>query len=145
VLHLVRSLQLRTYLWFGLTGVLGFLVDAGVLHSLVSGSNTNLYLARACSFTCAATTTWIMNRIVTFAAPQRRARALAAEWTAYLAASLGGGGVNYLVFALAVRLSPPLRQTPTIAVALGTLAGMSFNYLMYSRYVFRPVKPDSPG
>jgi len=139
------SLQLRTFLWFGITGILGFLVDAGVLHLLVTGWNTNIYLARLCSFTCAATSTWIMNRVITFAAPQRRGRQLAVEWTAYLAASLGGGLVNYLVFALAVRLSPLLHQVPTIAVALGTLAGMSCNFLLYSRVVFRPVKPDSPA
>ena len=109
------SAQLRTFLWFGITGVLGFLVDAGVLHFMVSGWNTNLYLARGCSFTCAATTTWVMNRIVTFGAPQRRGRQLAVEWTSYLAASLGGGCCNYLVLALAVRLSPLLHRIPTIA------------------------------
>jgi putative flippase GtrA len=142
---LLPSLQLRTFFWFGIVGVLGFLVDAGVLHLMLTAWDTNIYLARLCSFTCAATSTWIMNRIITFAAPQRRGRQLAGEWTAYLAASLGGGLVNYLVFALAVRLSPLLHQIPTIAVALGTLAGMSFNFLLYSRFVFRAVKPDSPA
>lgn len=145
MLPLVSSAQLRTYFWFGVTGILGFVVDAGGLHFIVTGWNTNLYLARACSFTCAATTTWLMNRVITFAAPQRRGGQLAVEWTAYLAASLGGGCVNYLVFALAVRLSPLLHRTPTIAVALGTLAGMSCNFLLYSRYVFRPIKPGSPA
>lgn len=142
---LVSAAQLRTYFWFGVVGVLGFLVDAGVLHFMVAGWNTNLYLARACSFTCAATATWIMNRMLTFAAPQRRSSELAVEWTAYFAASLGGGCVNYLVFALAVRLSPLLHRLPTVAVALGTLAGMSCNFLLYSRYVFRPIKRDSPA
>jgi putative flippase GtrA len=112
---------------------------------MVTEWNTNLLLARGCSFTCAATTTWIINRIITFAAARRRPRRLAAEWTAYFTASVAGGCINYLVFALAVRLSPLLHEIPTMAVALGTLAGMSFNFLMYSRYVFRPVKQDSPG
>ncbi len=142
---LLPSARLRTVFWFGITGVLGFLVDAGLLHFLVSDWNVNLYLARAGSFTCAATATWLLNRIITFAAPQRRGRELAVEWTAYFAASLGGGCINYLVFALAVRVSPLLHQVPTIAVALGTLGAMSFNFLMYSRFVFRPVKQDSPG
>jgi len=132
-------------LWFGLTGVVGFIVDAGVLHFMVTDWNANLLLARACSFTCAATTTWIINRFITFAAPRRKPRRLGAEWTAYFTASVAGGCINYLVFTLAVRLSPLLQHIPTIAVALGTLAGMSFNFLAYSRYVFRPLKPDSPG
>ena len=141
----VRSwVQLRTLAWFGLTGILGFLVDAGVLHLLVTGWNTNLYLARACSFTCAATTTWMINRAVTFSATHRLARRLLAEWAAYFAASLGGGCLNYLVFAIAVRLSPLLHQTPVIAVGLGTLAGMSWNFLMYAKWVFRPDRRVTP-
>lgn len=139
------SVRLRTFFWFGLTGVVGFMVDAGVLHFMVAEWNTNLFVARGCSFTCAATTTWIINRIITFAAPRRRPRRLAAEWTAYFTASVAGGCINYLVFALAVRLFPLLHQIPTLAVALGTLAGMGFNFLMYSRYVFRPLRQDSPG
>jgi len=61
-----------------------------------------------------------------------------AEWAAYFVASLGGGCLNYLVFVVAVRLSPWLHQTPTIAVGLATLVSMTFNFLMYARYVFRP-------
>jgi|SRR5215471_10812633 len=139
------SVQLRTLMWFALTGALGFLVDAGVLHVLVSGWNMNLFVARACSFTCAATTTWIINRSVTFSAQPLPPRRLLAEWVAYLVASLGGGCLNYLVFVIAVRVSPMLHQTPTIAVGLGTLAGMTFNFLMYVRYVFRTHARPAPG
>jgi putative flippase GtrA len=137
VAHVLSRLQLRTLLWFGLTGVLGFLVDAGVLHFMVSRWNTNLFLARGCSFTCAATTTWMINRVVTFSSIHRQARQLFAEWVAYFVASLGGGCVNYVVFALAVHLSSTLYETPSIAVGIGTLAGTSFNFMMYARYVFR--------
>lgn len=131
--------QLSTLVRFGLVGALGFVVDASVLHVLVSYAGMHLLLARACSFVCAATTTWAANRVFTFAVVPRLGRALLAEWAAYFAASLGGGCVNYLVFAAAVRLSPVLHDFPTLAVALGTLAGMVFNFLMYSRYVFRPL------
>jgi putative flippase GtrA len=105
----------------------------------------NLFLARGCSFTCAATTTWLINRAFTFSAQRRPPRRLLAEWAAYFAASLGGGCLNYLVFAIAVRLSPWLHEFPTLAVGLGTLAGMTFNFLMYAKYVFRAARPDSPG
>ena len=133
-----RSVQLRTVAWFGVTGVLGFVVDAGVLHLLVSRWNMNIYLARGCSFTCAATATWLMNRGVTFSVTHGQRRPLLAEWAAYFSASLGGGCLNYLVFAIAVRVSPMLHQIPSIAVGLGTLASMTFNFLMYARWVFRP-------
>lgn len=131
-----RSLR-QTLLRFGLTGIVGFVVDAGVLHLIVMLWGTNLYLARGCSFTCAATTTWLLNRVFTFSASQRSAQGLFTEWTAYFIASLGGGGVNYLAFAIAVRLSPLLHRFPTTAVAIGTLTGMVFNFVMYARWVFR--------
>jgi putative flippase GtrA len=130
---------LRTLLRFGFVGAFGFVVDAGVLHLLVTYAGMHLLVARCCSFFCAATTTWAINRIFTFAAIPRLGRALLAEWAAYFAASLGGGSVNYLVFAAAVKYSALLHDIPTIAVAIGTLAGMAFNFFMYSKYVFRRV------
>jgi putative flippase GtrA len=135
----IRKLQRQTLVRFALVGAIGFLVDAGVLHMLVSLLGLNLLAARACSFVCAATTTWVANRVFTFTAVPRLGRALLGEWAAYFAASLGGGCVNYLVFAAAVHLSDALHDFPTVAVGIGTLAGMVFNFLMYSRYVFRPV------
>jgi len=138
VSHVVRSLAApRTLLWFVFAGALAFLVDVGVLHLLSTGWNVNLFLARACSFTCAATTAWMLNRAFTFSANRKPPRGLLAEWTAYLAASLGGGCVNYAVFALGVRWSPLLYETPSLAVLIGTLAGMTFNFVMYAKYVFR--------
>jgi putative flippase GtrA len=131
--------RLQKLVRFGLVGLLGFVVDAGVLHLLVSLGGLTLLPARACSFLCAATTTWAANRVFTFTAVPRLGRALLAEWAAYFAASLGGGCVNYVVFAAAIHLSRALHDFPTVAVAIGTLAGMVFNFLMYSRYVFRPV------
>ena len=140
---------LRTLAWFTLVGFLGFLVDAGVLHLMVAAWNTNLFLARACSFTCAATTTWLINRVVVFSSTHREPRRLLTEWAAYFVASLGGGCLNYLVFVIAVRVSPLLHHIPSIAVGLGSLAGTTFNFMVYARYVFRtharrigPVGPD---
>jgi putative flippase GtrA len=79
----------------------------------------------------------MINRVVTFSPIHRQARPLVAEWAAYFAASLGGGCVNYVVFALAVHLSSTLYGTPSIAVGIGTIAGTTFNFIMYARYVFR--------
>jgi putative flippase GtrA len=122
---------------FGLTGALGFIVDASVLHLLVTLWDANVYVARGCSFTCAATTTWLVNRIFTFSATPKSPQGLFAEWTAYFVASLGGGCLNYAAFAIAVRLSPLIHQFPSIGVAIGTAVGMTFNFVAYARYVFR--------
>jgi len=79
----------------------------------------------------------MINRVVTFSSIRRQAGPLVAEWAAYFIASLGGGCVNYAVFALAVHLSSLLYETPSIAVGIGTIAGTTFNFIMYARYVFR--------
>jgi putative flippase GtrA len=133
------DLQLQKLARFALVGALGFVVDASVLHLLVGLAGLGLLPARACSFVCAATTTWAANRMFTFSAVPRLGRALFAEWAAYFVASLAGGCVNYLVFAAAIHLSPALHDFPTIAVGIGTLAGMVFNFVMYSKFIFRPV------
>jgi putative flippase GtrA len=128
----------RTLIRYVLTGFVGFLVDAGALHAIIALWRTDLYLARAFSFTCAATTTWVLNRHVTFSARGKSKRGIVAEWAAYMAASMGGGFVNYATFAIAVGSSPFLHRIPSIAVGIGTLAGTTFNFVMYSRYVFVP-------
>ena len=85
-----------------------------------------------------------INRVVVFSSTHRAPRRLLAEWAAYFVASLGGGCLNYLVFVIAVRVSPLLHHIPSIAVALGSLAGTTFNFLMYARYVFRTHAPPAP-
>ena len=54
----------RELVLFGLVGVIGFLVDSGVLYLLKS--SMGLYYGRLVSFFCAVLTTWILNRYLTF-------------------------------------------------------------------------------
>ena len=46
--------------------MLGFVVDAGIVQFLVREWQVNPYEARLVSFLCAATTTWVFNRKITF-------------------------------------------------------------------------------
>jgi putative flippase GtrA len=52
--------------WFGVGGVIGFVVDAGVVQLLVSKLGADPYSGRLFSFLCAATATWLFNRRFTF-------------------------------------------------------------------------------
>ena len=55
----------RQMLSFGFIGVIGFLVDAGVLYgALLCG--LGLYAGRAVSYMAAVTVTWRLNRSYTF-------------------------------------------------------------------------------
>ena len=45
--------------------------------------------------------------------------------------------MNYTAFALAVELSEAVQTHPVVGVAIGSLAGMSVNYVLYAAFVFR--------
>jgi putative flippase GtrA len=133
--------QLRwPLLRFGLVGVLGFLVDAGVLHELVFACKINLFAGRVISFVCAASATWLANRTITFSASAKSRGDLIAEWSKYLAASIAGGAVNYAAFVIAVELSATRKSTPVVGVGIGSIAGLCVNYALYSGFVFRPTR-----
>jgi putative flippase GtrA len=131
------------FLRFGLVGIAGFLVDAGLLRGLIL-LGFGYYGGRAISFLAAASTTWILNRSFTFRrdAPSAFAHP-AAEWASYLGLMLIGGFVNYGTYALAIEGSEIVHRYPEIGVALGSLAGMVINFWSAKRMIFerRPGKP----
>ena len=119
------------FFWFGVAGVIGFLVDVGVLY-LLKGA-LGLYGARVLSFFCAAFSTWLFNRAVTFRG-RRSGHSKGKEFGIYLALMTIGGSVNYGVFALLVSRLDLVAQHPAIGVAAGSLAGMVVN-LVTSRFM----------
>jgi putative flippase GtrA len=131
------------FLRFGLVGVAGFLVDAGLLRGLVE-LGLGVYTGRIFSFLAAATATWVLNRSFTFRRDARSAFAHpAAEWMSYLGLMLLGGLVNYGVYSLAVAGSPTVHRYPEIGVALGALAGMLINFWSAKRVIFERPQRDS--
>ncbi|MDR2852238.1 MAG: GtrA family protein [Burkholderiaceae bacterium] len=134
---------LRELLLFAVAGVIGLGVDMGVLYLLAPAFGHlypppwNWYAARVISFICAATATWIFNRRFTFAGPHTGS--LWRQWLAYLGTMIAGALLNYAVYVLALRL---LSETlgpwaPAAGVALGSLAGMSINFLTARYLIFK--------
>lgn len=119
---------------FGVVGIIGFLVDAGILMLLTGPLDINPYLARVPSFILAATATWLCNRYWTFA--DRRGHQRLREWSRYMMAMLVGGLVNYSAFALSVATLDTVAAFPVIGVAIGSIAGMFVNYASSSRLIF---------
>lgn len=118
---------------FGLVGVVGFIVDAGLLQIMVQWGGISPFSARLGSFMAAATTTWWLNRCFTFRA---RNQANGKEWMRYIAAMMLGGLFNYGVFAAVLLWLPLALRQPWLAVACGSLAGMAVNFYTSSRFVF---------
>lgn len=132
---------LRQLFFFSLAGAVGFVVDVGVLLGL-ENLGVNLLLARLVSFLFAATTTWLMNRKFTFHHAVRLSdKSLRREYGQYMAAMSFGGLINYGVFAFLVVSVALIRSHPTLGVLAGTLAGVSFNFMVSKHWIFS--LPDS--
>ena len=120
--------RLSQLIRFGMAGVAGFAVDAGVLQATLA-LGMSFYLGRAISFIAAATATWLINRRLTFAHAGQRPASFQ-EWWRYVGAMMMGGAVNYLVSVLmfqGVLKSDP--RSAIIAVAVGSIAAMAVNFI----------------
>ncbi|MBY0429184.1 MAG: GtrA family protein [Alphaproteobacteria bacterium] len=122
------------FLKFGFIGVIGFVVDSAVLLLGTKILGLDPYSARIISYIVAATTTWIGNRMLTFA--DRPKTRLSKQWLMFLMVNGPGMLVNNSVYVLLVSQFPYIHANPVWAVAAGSLAGMVFNYVASSRFVF---------
>lgn len=120
---------------FAVSGVLGLGVDTLVLHGLMA-LGLGFAWARGLSFLAAATFTWLFNRRHTFAQHQPVPPSWR-EWLRYLGAMAVGGVVNYGASLWAYQAMAQVRAWPVIALALGSAAGMVFNFLSARYLVFR--------
>ena len=110
---------------FVVVGGLAFVLDAGLVFAMVH-LGLDVYLSRAVSLIVVVLFTFVLNRQATFAAtgwPNAR------EAFAYVAASLIGLLINYLVFVGATFANLPL----LLAMAAGTIVASTFNFLAYGK------------
>ena len=122
----------REFSLFCIIGFLGYLVDVFVVFGLKE--LLGVYGARIPSFFCAATVTWVLNRRYTFIAVSKKP--ILAEYLHYLSLMGIGGCINYLAYAIVVSFLGDWRFGIFVAVASGSLAGLSVNFLTSKRYVF---------
>lgn len=139
------SVLRRQLMGFGAAGIAGLLVDLAVLFVLAPV--LGWYAGRVLSFLAAASATWWLNRRFTFAAStQNTGRMPAAsiwpEYGRYIVSMLGGAVMNYTVYVLALQFVP-LPWAPALGVALGSLAGMSLNFVAARYFVFRATVPET--
>jgi putative flippase GtrA len=124
----------RQVIRFVIAGVVGFVVDAGILY-LALAAGLGYFAGRAVSFLCAVWATWQINRRYTFTSGHRESAWV--EWWRYLAAMSVGGVVNYGAYSATVLALKRLPFLPLLAVAVGSLAGMAVNFASAKLWVFR--------
>jgi putative flippase GtrA len=127
---------LQQFLWFGVAGTVGFLVDTAALYTALYALGTDPYSGRALSYLVAATSTWALNRRFTFR--EQRDQNRLAEWGRFLAANTVGGAVNYGTYALLIASTATVAAYPVLGVAAGSVAGLAVNFTLSRRLVFKP-------
>jgi len=141
----IARLKESRFLRFAFVGGLGFLVNEAALYFALAVLGFGKYGGGVFSFMVAVTFTWWGNRMLTFRDEAARGgAAIAREWATFVAANSIGLAVNYAVYAGMIALAPAPLNSPYIALAFGTVAGLAFNFVMSSRVVFRtnPVKSE---
>lgn len=119
---------------FAIAGAVGFAVDAGILYMALA-LGAGYFCGRCASFISAVWVTWQINRQFTFTPSAHRSQWK--EWWHYLLAMLGGGVVNYATYSAAILALPKTATLPMYAVAIGSLAGMTVNFLSAKLWIFK--------
>jgi len=130
-----QGLPARQFVTFSAVGTVGFLVDAAILYVVMSQLGAGLFGGRVISYLVAASSTWALNRRYTFRA--RCGANRTAEWGRFLVANAVGGLVNYVTYAVLVTLHATVAAHPVIGVAVGSVAGLLFNFTASRYVVFR--------
>lgn len=129
----------RELIAFGVGGVIGFAVDAGIVHVCVVRAAWNPYAARVLSFLTAACVTWLWNRHVTFA--HRRDLPAGREFARWILLMSLGAAVNYGLYAALVAGVDVVHEWPALGVAAGSAVAALINFANARVFVFR--KPQS--
>jgi putative flippase GtrA len=116
---------------FAMAGVVGFGVNAGIVEVLAHPLGPGW--AQLVAFPLAASVTWWLNRRYTFGASQSLWHL---EWMKYMTSNVLGWVANNGAYFLMILFNPFAYHHPALAVAVGSLAGMVFNFKFSRRFVF---------
>jgi putative flippase GtrA len=113
-------------------GVAAFLVNASLVellaHSLGLGG------AQIIAFPTAATTAWWLNRRYTFGASDM---SMSREWIRYMYANSIGWFLNNATYCVVVAHLQLAQSNPCLAVAAGSIAGLTANFALSHHLVFK--------
>jgi putative flippase GtrA len=125
--------QFAEFLRFGFSGVMGFCVDAGLMHAIMRSTGISPLVARGISFPLALSVTWWLNRNWTF--ETGRHHEARSQYPRYVAVQLAGFAINYSCFAFLVTYTP-LTARPIAALALASALAMLVTYVSSRAFVF---------
>lgn len=122
---------------FAAVGVVGFIVDGGLLQATVTGLEMDPIQARAISFPAAVFVTWLLNRAFTFRNHDEGKTSAWGSAFRYLLVSVAGTLINFVTYAMLIMEIEALRPVPIIPLALASIVAMVFNYAGNRYFTFR--------
>ena len=123
------------FMRFAVVGVVGFVVDAGVLQALITLAGWGPIAARAVAIPVAVFATWLLNRTITF--PESHSGPALRSLLRYAVVSAAGAGVNFLVYTLLVFAFDAMAALPIVPLAVGSIVALVVNYLGSKHFAFR--------
>jgi putative flippase GtrA len=133
--HLRDALsEARLALTFGAVGLVGFCVDAALLH-LGLELGLPAWAARVISLFFAMQATFMINGLHVFRSldPTRLVR----QWSGYMLANGFGNFCNYWIFLTLISLHWPVVSNRYLALAAGSLSAWLINFTGTRMFVFR--------
>jgi putative flippase GtrA len=126
----------RQFVKFSFVGGIGFVVDAGSLTLLTHYGGLDPVTARLVSmFVFGMTTTWLLNRSLTFRG--HTGGSIFAEYLRFAAANAIGNSLNFGIHAALVETLPLFHAYPVLGAVVGTAVGLVFNFTSSKYFVFR--------
>lgn len=129
-----RFPALRQFISFACVGVAGLVVDAVVLHLMLT-LGLDRYSGRVPSYIAAATATWALNRHFTFRGQGNGS--LFRQWVTFLFANLSGLIANFGTYTFCVTFVSVARDMPLLGLIPASVAGLVFNFAASKHLVFR--------
>ena len=128
------SESVSQFVRFAAIGVGGFLVEASFVYFL-NTSGLDLISSKLIGYFFAVIFTWSLNRNVTF--KKFKSVNWIGELMMYFSATFIAALVNNGSYILLIFLIPFFEAYPILAVAVGALAGMFFNFFSSKKIVFK--------
>ena len=129
--------EVDRFLRFGLVGTLGTIVDFSLLNVLILALSLPKFWANTCSFSAAALSNFVWNRLWTF--PESRQRPFGRQLAQFFAVSVGGYTINQALFLSLDRWAFPGWGTLgyNLAKALAIVVVLVWNFGVNRMWTYR--------
>lgn len=143
--HLRRLYQYKypvmsEFMHFGMVGGSGFIIDVGFYYIFQFLLEMNHVAARAASFWLGASWNWYWNRTITFS-EYFKANPLK-QWISFVFVSLFGFIINWGLYSLLTINVAFFDANKILALIMGVIGGMGFNFMFSRIFIFRHIKED---